>query len=245
MTPNTIHTFHPCITNSKTKIERMSPKFWLTTSHHLGEWKISFNLRKKVEYCWCWGVVSHPNFPIVGAVTSVYYSAFFVPCLLICPCFKNCDGMFQCAIDFTVRMRKRCVHAILTVHFPGSPNRPINNSPRCAGCCFSCIQRCWRLAASTSGPYAGFGQSLLHTMSCLVPFLEHSLIDSLPYLVASSLTTFPVSLHRDIVNTLCHYLLPFTLSKWVTGVIHCECAVICWYTYWLSSVEYWARKNQC
>ena len=50
-------------------------------------------------------------------------------------------------------------------------------------------------------------------MSCLVPFLEHSLIDSLPYLVASSLATFPVSLHRDIVNTLCHYLLPFTLSK--------------------------------
>ncbi|XP_037086283.1 protein unc-79 homolog [Pollicipes pollicipes] len=58
----------------------------------------------------------------------------------------------------------------------------------------------------------GFGQSLLHTMSCLVPFLEHSLIDTLPYLVASSLATFPVSLHRDIVNTLCHYLLPFTLS---------------------------------
>ena len=32
-------TCHQCMSNLKMKIERMSPKVWLTTSHHLGVWK--------------------------------------------------------------------------------------------------------------------------------------------------------------------------------------------------------------
>ncbi|CAG7837387.1 unnamed protein product [Allacma fusca] len=56
-----------------------------------------------------------------------------------------------------------------------------------------------------------FGQAILQTIACLLPFLEHEFIDTLPYIVASSLGTFPCSLHQDIIDLLCHYLLPFTL----------------------------------
>lgn len=56
------------------------------------------------------------------------------------------------------------------------------------------------------------GQSLLHLTVCLVPFLEHEYIDMLPYLVASTLTTFPDSLHQQIIDTLCNHLLPFTIA---------------------------------
>ncbi|ODN04336.1 Protein unc-79 [Orchesella cincta] len=55
------------------------------------------------------------------------------------------------------------------------------------------------------------GQAILQTIACLLPFLEHEHIDTLPYIVATSLGTFPSSLHKDIIDLLCHYLLPFTL----------------------------------
>lgn len=57
------------------------------------------------------------------------------------------------------------------------------------------------------------GQAILLTISCLLPFLEHDQIDTLPYLVATSLGTYPSSLHKDIIDLLCHYLFPFTLCK--------------------------------
>ncbi|XP_054711004.1 protein unc-79 homolog [Uloborus diversus] len=54
------------------------------------------------------------------------------------------------------------------------------------------------------------GSTILHTLACLVPFLEHDLMDTLPYLVASAITLFPCSLHKDIIDVLCHHLIPFT-----------------------------------
>ncbi|GIX95639.1 protein unc-79 homolog [Caerostris extrusa] len=54
------------------------------------------------------------------------------------------------------------------------------------------------------------GYTILHTLACLVPFLEHELMDTLPYLVASTMTVFPCSLHKDIIDMLCNHLLPFT-----------------------------------
>ncbi|GFT07465.1 protein unc-79 homolog [Nephila pilipes] len=54
------------------------------------------------------------------------------------------------------------------------------------------------------------GYTILHTLACLVPFLEHELMDTLPYLVASTMTIFPCSLHKDIIDMLCNHLLPFT-----------------------------------
>lgn len=58
-----------------------------------------------------------------------------------------------------------------------------------------------------------FGQAILQCLGCLLPFLEHDLIDNLPYLTASSVAVLPSSLHQDIVNSLCFYILPFTISK--------------------------------
>lgn len=57
-----------------------------------------------------------------------------------------------------------------------------------------------------------FGQAILQCLGCLLPFLEHDLIDNLPYLTASTISVLPSSLHQDIVNTLCFYILPFTIS---------------------------------
>lgn len=58
-----------------------------------------------------------------------------------------------------------------------------------------------------------FGQAILQCLGSLLPFLEHDLIDNLPYLTASSIAVLPANLHQDIVNTLCYYVLPFTICK--------------------------------
>ncbi|KAG7202977.1 hypothetical protein KM043_010111 [Ampulex compressa] len=58
-----------------------------------------------------------------------------------------------------------------------------------------------------------FGQALLQCLACLLPFLEHDLIDNVPYLTASSISVLPVELHQEIVNYLCFYILPFTITR--------------------------------
>ncbi|XP_076225876.1 UNC-79 domain-containing protein isoform X2 [Nomia melanderi] len=58
-----------------------------------------------------------------------------------------------------------------------------------------------------------FGQALLQCLACLLPFLDHDLIDNVPYLTASSILVLPVELHQDIVNYLCFYILPFTITR--------------------------------
>nr|AYV89233.1 unc-79-like protein [Tetranychus evansi] len=57
------------------------------------------------------------------------------------------------------------------------------------------------------------GQTLLHTLSCLVPFLEHEYMDTLPYIVASSMAILPSALHKDLLDMLCYNLLPFTIMN--------------------------------
>ncbi|XP_022658130.1 protein unc-79 homolog isoform X4 [Varroa destructor] len=57
------------------------------------------------------------------------------------------------------------------------------------------------------------GQTILNTMACLVPFLEHEYMDTLGYIVASALAHFPTSLHKDIVDLLCNHLLPVTITN--------------------------------
>ncbi|KAG0432728.1 hypothetical protein HPB47_020596 [Ixodes persulcatus] len=61
-----------------------------------------------------------------------------------------------------------------------------------------------------SGAHA-LGHTILNTLACLVPFLEHEYMDTLPYIVASSMALFPNSLHKDIVDMLCNHLLPYTI----------------------------------
>ncbi|KAK7103573.1 protein unc-79 homolog isoform X3 [Littorina saxatilis] len=56
------------------------------------------------------------------------------------------------------------------------------------------------------------GEAVLNVLGCLVPFLEHDLLDSLPYTVASTLAIFPPTLHKDTIDLLCSSLLPMTLG---------------------------------
>ncbi|XP_011502414.1 PREDICTED: protein unc-79 homolog, partial [Ceratosolen solmsi marchali] len=58
-----------------------------------------------------------------------------------------------------------------------------------------------------------FGQALLQCLSCLLPFLEHDLIENLPYLTANLIAVLPEELHQEIINYLCFYILPFTINR--------------------------------
>ncbi|XP_038110172.1 protein unc-79 homolog isoform X9 [Culex quinquefasciatus] len=58
-----------------------------------------------------------------------------------------------------------------------------------------------------------FGKALLQCLGCILPFLDKDLIDNLPYLTASSISVLPASLHQDIINYLCYYILPFTITR--------------------------------
>ncbi|XP_072766929.1 protein unc-79 homolog isoform X2 [Anoplolepis gracilipes] len=58
-----------------------------------------------------------------------------------------------------------------------------------------------------------FGKALLQCLACLLPFLDHDLIDNLSYLTASTISVLPTELHEDIVNFLCFYILPFTITR--------------------------------
>ncbi|XP_058465417.1 protein unc-79 homolog isoform X2 [Malaya genurostris] len=58
-----------------------------------------------------------------------------------------------------------------------------------------------------------FGKAFLQSLGCILPFLDKDLIDNLPYLAASSMSVLPSSLHQDIINYLCYYILPFTITR--------------------------------
>ncbi|XP_050073343.1 protein unc-79 homolog isoform X4 [Anopheles maculipalpis] len=58
-----------------------------------------------------------------------------------------------------------------------------------------------------------FGKAFLQCLGCILPFLDRDLIDNLPYLTASSISVLPSSLHQDIINYLCYYILPFTITR--------------------------------
>ncbi len=66
-----------------------------------------------------------------------------------------------------------------------------------------------------------FGKAFITTLCSLVPFLERELIDTLPYLVSSTLSTFPVSLVEDVLDVLCWHLLPFTVSNMNHPIDNC------------------------
>lgn len=59
-----------------------------------------------------------------------------------------------------------------------------------------------------------FGQSLLQCLGCLLPFLEQDMIDNVPFLAATCLLALPATLHQEVINSLCFFILPFTISKY-------------------------------
>lgn len=46
-----------------------------------------------------------------------------------------------------------------------------------------------------------------------MPFLDKDLIDNIPYLTASCISVLPATLHQDIINALCFYIMPFTITR--------------------------------
>lgn len=58
-----------------------------------------------------------------------------------------------------------------------------------------------------------FGKAVLQCLGCILPFLDKDLIDNIPYLVASAISVLPSSLHQDIINSLCFFILPFTITR--------------------------------
>ncbi|GLH04892.1 Uncharacterized protein GBIM_10519 [Gryllus bimaculatus] len=58
-----------------------------------------------------------------------------------------------------------------------------------------------------------FGSALLQCLGCMMPFLESEMLETLPYLTASTMAVLPVSLHQEVVNSLCFYILPFTITR--------------------------------
>lgn len=81
------------------------------------------------------------------------------------------------------------------------------------------------LQASAPGKYTGIYftgnfnislvvvfEYLLHALVCLVPFLEHELMDSMPLTVANTISLNFIS-HQDIIDMLCYNILPFTLNR--------------------------------
>ncbi|XP_055629591.1 protein unc-79 homolog isoform X6 [Toxorhynchites rutilus septentrionalis] len=69
------------------------------------------------------------------------------------------------------------------------------------------------VASSIQSGLTTFGKALLQCFGCILPFLDRDLIDNLPYLAASSISVLPPSLHQDIINYLCYYILPFTITR--------------------------------
>lgn len=61
--------------------------------------------------------------------------------------------------------------------------------------------------------FLAFGEALLQCLGCLMPFLDSDMIDTLPYLTASTMAVLPNILHQEIVHSLYFYILPFTISE--------------------------------
>lgn len=60
---------------------------------------------------------------------------------------------------------------------------------------------------------AAFSQAVLQCLGCILPFLDKDLIDNIPYLTASCMSVLPTSMHQEILNALCYFVLPFTITR--------------------------------
>lgn len=67
-----------------------------------------------------------------------------------------------------------------------------------------------------------FGKAVLHCLGCILPFLDKDLIENIPYLVASSISVLPPVLHQEIINSLCFFILPFTITRQSTDEQECH-----------------------
>uniref|UniRef100_A0A6G1S3Y4 Protein unc-79 n=2 Tax=Aceria tosichella TaxID=561515 RepID=A0A6G1S3Y4_9ACAR len=69
------------------------------------------------------------------------------------------------------------------------------------------------LIPQPSNGYEQLCNNLLLLFECLVPFLDHANMETMPYLVTTLFVSFPVSMHKCILDALCFNLLPFTIDQ--------------------------------
>lgn len=69
------------------------------------------------------------------------------------------------------------------------------------------------LIPQSSNGIEQLGSNLLMLFKCLVPFLDQTNMETMPYLVTTLFMSMPQSLHKDILDTLCFNLLPFTIDQ--------------------------------
>jgi len=61
-----------------------------------------------------------------------------------------------------------------------------------------------------------FGEAFNQCVACLVPFLGGDTLESLPYMIATAFQVLPSSVHHDLINTLCYFVIPFTIRKFTS-----------------------------
>lgn len=62
-------------------------------------------------------------------------------------------------------------------------------------------------------------------MACLVPFLGGDTLENLPYMIATAFQVLPSSVHHDLINTLCYFVIPFTIRKFINIYYYCFCFI--------------------
>lgn len=68
------------------------------------------------------------------------------------------------------------------------------------------------LIPQSSNGLEQLGSNLLMLAKCLVPFLDHENMETMPYLIATLFMSLPQALHKEVLDTLCFNLLPFTIE---------------------------------
>ena len=61
--------------------------------------------------------------------------------------------------------------------------------------------------------YEQLASNLLMLFKCLVPFLDQTNMETMPYLVSTLFMSLPHSMHKEILDTLCYNSLPFTIDQ--------------------------------
>lgn len=67
--------------------------------------------------------------------------------------------------------------------------------------------------------YIAFGEAFNQCVACLVPFLGGDTLESLPYMIATAFQVLPSSVHHDLINTLCYFVIPFTIRKYINNIM--------------------------
>ncbi|VVC24664.1 Hypothetical protein CINCED_3A004663 [Cinara cedri] len=78
---------------------------------------------------------------------------------------------------------------------------------------YSALESLLHAASSINTGLQAFGEAFNQCVACLVPFLGGDTLESLPYMIATAFQVLPSSVHHDLINTLCYFVIPFTIPR--------------------------------